>query len=66
MGGLVVTGSDAACVFEAAEHALDLVAVTIGAPFIGRRFAAIDLVGNDRGGAAPHKPIAVFWPAAGA
>ena len=42
---------------ETAEHALDLVAVTLGALVIGKGLAAIDLVGNDRGGAAPRKPI---------
>jgi hypothetical protein len=31
--------------------------VTIGALVIGKWLAAIDLVGNDRGGAAPRKPI---------
>jgi hypothetical protein len=45
------------CDLEAAEHALDLVAVTIGALARGKGLAAIDLVGNDRGGAAPRKPI---------
>jgi len=42
---------------EAAEHARDLVAMTIGALVLGKGLAAIDLVGNDRGGAAPRKPI---------
>jgi hypothetical protein len=31
--------------------------MTIGALVIGKGLAAIDLVGNDRAGAAPRKPI---------
>jgi hypothetical protein len=41
----------------AAEHALDFVAVTIGALVIGKRLAAIGLVGNDRGGAVPRSRL---------
>jgi hypothetical protein len=53
IGAFVVAGGDASGILEAAEHALDLVAVPVGALVMRIGFAAIDFVGNDRRGAAP-------------